>query len=250
MEDVANWALCKEVPDEKCGALVLSRGLRTCLMDLVKKLTRGELRHADELKFLSDLLEKEIGSSDMRMKVRRFAELVRDRRKEGMPMESFMAASEAKPREIKRDAFIQATEQLAGTLLIIKLELTHQELSNLMTAIDARKGYDAFNLQKVMDAVRRVVVPPQGWGGGKPGSSQWVCYGTDWGSQEWNWDNEWVTWAGESTTLTGNEAECWDAAYDAHLEVSGLGTLGWRMPEISSHRREMGVERKRQGTRE
>ena len=38
MEDVANWAMRKEVPGEKCGALVLTRGLSKCprLMDLGK----------------------------------------------------------------------------------------------------------------------------------------------------------------------------------------------------------------------
>ena len=62
MEDVANWALCKEVPDEKCGALVLTRGLSKCprLMDLGKKLPRHKLCHSDGLRFLFDLLQKEI----------------------------------------------------------------------------------------------------------------------------------------------------------------------------------------------
>ena len=109
-----------------------------------------------------------------------------------------------------------------------------------MTTIDAQGGYDAFNIQKVMDAVRRVVAPLQGWGGGKPGSSQWAYYDADWGSQEWNWDNEWVSWADESTTLTGNGAECWDDAYDAYLgypqckRCLGWGRWGGECPKYPS----------------
>ena len=176
MEDVAKWASRKEVSDEKCGALMLTRGLSKCprLMDLGKKLPRSKLRHSE-------------AAADMSMKVRRFAELVRDRRKVGMPVGTYMEAFEAKLREIRKDGFVEVDEKLAGTLLIIGLELTNQELSELMTAIDAQKGYEAFCIHKVMDAARRVVFPPHGWGGGKPGPPQWVYYGADWGSQDWNW---------------------------------------------------------------
>ena len=83
MEDVAKWASRKEVSDEKCGALMLTRGLSKCprLMDLGKKLPRNKLRHSDGLRFLFGLLQK----------VRRFAELVKYSRKEGAYMEEFEA---------------------------------------------------------------------------------------------------------------------------------------------------------------
>ena len=85
----------------------------------------------------------------MSMKVRRLAELIRDRRKEGMPVKTYMEAFEAKLREIRQDGFVEVDEKLAGTLLIIGLELARQELSDLMTVIDAQKGYEAFCIQEV-----------------------------------------------------------------------------------------------------
>ena len=181
MEDVANWALCKDVPDEKCGTLVLTRGLSKCprLMDLGKKLPRERLCEKEGLRHLFALLEREEGTSDMSMKVRRFAELVRERRQEEMSVEMYSEAYDAKLRAVRRDEFIHITDPRAGAVLIIGLELTQRELPNLMTVIDAHKGFEAFNIHKVMEAARRAAVPPQEWSGGKQGASQWVRYGAD-----------------------------------------------------------------------
>ena len=219
MEDVAKWASRKEVSDEKCGALMLTRGLSKCprLMDLGKKLPRNKLRHSDGLRFLFDFLQKETGAADMSMKVRRFAELVRDRRKVGMPVGTYMEAFEAKLREIRKDGFVEVDEKLAGTLLIIGLELTNQELSELMTAIDAQKGYEAFCIHKVMDAAKRVVFPPLGRGGGKPGPPQWVYYGADWGSQDWNWEGARANWTDDCGGAHGEGGDSWDDSYGAYL---------------------------------
>ena len=90
MEDVANWALRKGSPDEKCGALARTRGLskRPLLMDLGKKLPRDRLRRPGGVRFLFVLLQK----------VRPFAELVKYSRKVGMPVGTYMEEFEAKLR--------------------------------------------------------------------------------------------------------------------------------------------------------
>ena len=185
-------------------------------MDLGKKLPRDKLCRSDGLRFLFGLLQIEIGTSDMPTRARRFAELVRDRRKEGVPAETYMEAFEAKIREIRQDGFIEVDEKLAGTLLNIGLELTHQEPPNITTAIDAQKGYEAFGIQKVTDAVRRVAVPPKAWGGGKPGSPQWEYCDVDRGSQDWNWEADWVNWTDDCGGAHGEGEEYWDDSYEAY----------------------------------
>ena len=234
MDDVANWVLCKDVPDEKCGALVLTRGLSKCprLMDLGKKLPREKLVDRNGLRYLFELLEKEVGTSDVSMKVRRLAELVRERRREGMPVEAFLEAFDAKMREINQDDLIKISDEMAGALLVIGLELSQHELSNLMTVIDAKKGFEAFRHQKVVDAVRRVVVSPQGWGVGKPGASNWAFYEDQERGAGWNhngtWDNhgrsgdtEWSHWVEEPWGDDGAALEDgWNEEYETYLGYS------------------------------
>ena len=79
------------------------------------------------------LLGRDVGTSDMSMKVRRFAQLVGDRRKEGASAGMYLRAYNAMLRAVQQRGFIRVTAQLAGTPLIIGSELTQHELSSLNT---------------------------------------------------------------------------------------------------------------------
>ena len=109
-------------------------------------------------------------------------------------------------------------------LLIINLELRQHELSNLMTPLDAECGFNALTLPKVIEAVRRVVVPRQGWNRGKCRALQGGYYdGTAYGGA---WESPLPQWGGAKSQWKEPE---WAAYGD--LVDDPLGEV-WTAPSL------------------
>ena len=165
VEDLEAWWSCMDIPPERAGALVLTRGLSRVprIQDIGKRMPVEELQKADGLKRLLRFLQTELGVSNTASKISRFQDLV-GKRRGGQTVEEWIEDFENRARRVRSDRLVDLGDEVLALTLICTLNLSPQELSNLMTCVDLENG---ICMQKVQDALRRVVIPnslcsPQG----------------------------------------------------------------------------------------
>ena len=166
IEDVRNWVLCTDSSAEKWGPLVLTRGLSRCprLQDIGKKFDVRELVATEGAFNLLKLVADETGVTDISVKMRRFADLVALRRGNG-DLEQFLEKFEARLRQVNAEGLCMASSTFAGLFLLISVELSQQDLNNLMTLVNVQEAIDNNGdlLGKVTEALKRVVAQRPGW---------------------------------------------------------------------------------------
>ena len=222
--DCRNWFLTLEVDKSKAGPLVLTRGLSRVprIQDLGKRIPSEELTKHDGLEKLFTFVSAQLGITDVPSKVQRFASLISQRRSVE-PVDEWVEKFERAFREIVADGLVTFTEAHAALILLISLQLTPQQMSNLCTVVTIDQNLKYATL---VEGLRRVVIPncmsrqvshTACVAGCGPPSDQWV--GPDTASEWCDWEHDWA-----------GEPEPWaDAApHSSHIAVDVCRVCGKR----------------------
>ena len=136
IRDCEQWYLCIDVPPEKAGPLVLTRGMHqnSRVQEVARRCDLNRVCQSDGLKYLLLFVAKELGVSEVPAQIERFADLM-SRKRRSEPVESWCDEFLARWREVQNDGLVHLQESQAALMLIISLQLSQQQMSNLCTGM-------------------------------------------------------------------------------------------------------------------